>query len=135
MNKVAMSNFRGTLGAAVMIGGSMIAASAMADQAQGSRGNGYNMGPGMMGGYGRGSDLNLSAEQRSKIGKIQDATVATLRLLRHKSAFDRERPSLNPHRLWIDADVGRFDHLTDAADFILDDAAEVLRGVRRALKR
>ena len=30
------------------------------------------MGPGMMGGYGPGSNLNLSAEQRSKIGKIQD---------------------------------------------------------------
>ncbi|MEO8652752.1 MAG: Spy/CpxP family protein refolding chaperone [Ramlibacter sp.] len=101
-------NFRRMLGAAVLIGGSMIAASAMADQAQGGYGNGYNMGPGMMGGYGQGqgygmgpdmmgsygpgygqgqgygmgpgtmggygpgSNLNLSAEQRSKIGKIQD---------------------------------------------------------------
>ena len=45
-------------------------------------GPGYDMGPGMMGGYGPGygrgsnsgpgADLNLSAEQRSKIAKIQD---------------------------------------------------------------
>lgn len=39
------------------------------------------------------------------------------------------------HCSWIDADVGRFDHLTHAADFFLDDAAKLLRGVRRGLKR
>lgn len=101
-------NLRKTLGTVVLIGGSMMAASAMADQPQGAyghgygmmggygsgygQGSGYNMGPGMMGGYGRGygqgsdygmgpgmmgdygpqSNLNLSAEQRGKIAKIQD---------------------------------------------------------------
>jgi Spy/CpxP family protein refolding chaperone len=38
----------------------------------GGYGPGYGMGPGMMGGYGFAYDLNLSAEQRSKINKIQD---------------------------------------------------------------
>lgn len=38
----------------------------------GGYGPGFGMGPGMMGGYGPGYDLNLSAEQRSKIAKIQD---------------------------------------------------------------
>jgi Spy/CpxP family protein refolding chaperone len=33
---------------------------------------GYGMGPGMMGGYDFGAALNLTAEQRSQITKIQD---------------------------------------------------------------
>ena len=37
----------------------------------GGYGSGYGMGPGMMGGYGLGGDLNLTAEQRGKVGKIQ----------------------------------------------------------------
>ena len=97
-------NLRKTLSAAVLIGGTMVAASAMADQPQGAYGPGYNMGPGMMGGYSQGqgygmgpgmmggygqgtgygmgpgmmgdygpqSNLNLSAEQRGKIAKIQE---------------------------------------------------------------
>ena len=96
-------NFRKTLGAVVLIGGTIMAASATADQPQGAyghgmmggygpgygQGQGYNMGPGMMGGYGpgygmgpgmmggygpgydRGADLNLTADQRGKIAKIQ----------------------------------------------------------------
>jgi Spy/CpxP family protein refolding chaperone len=96
-------NLRKTLGAIALIGGTMLAASAMA-QSQGGYGMGpgmmggygqdqnYNMGPGMMGaygpgygrgqgygmgagmgrGYGPGSDIDLSAEQRSKIAKIQN---------------------------------------------------------------
>jgi len=43
-------NLRKTLGAVALIGGTMIAASAMADQPQGVYGHGY----GMMGGYGPG---------------------------------------------------------------------------------
>ena len=35
-------------------------------------GSGYGMGPGMMGGYGSRADLNLTAEQRGKIAKIQN---------------------------------------------------------------
>ena len=97
-------NFRKTLGAVVLVGGTIMAASAMADQPQAAyghgygmmggrgQGQGYNMGPGMMGGYGQGygqnqgygmgpgmmgdygpqSNLNLSAEQRGKIAKIQE---------------------------------------------------------------
>ena len=101
-------NLRKTLSAVVLIGGTMMAASAMADQPQGAyghgygmmggygpgygQGQGYNMGPGMMGGYGQGygqnqgygmgpgmmgdygpqSNVNLSAEQRGKIAKIQE---------------------------------------------------------------
>lgn len=38
----------------------------------GNYGQGYGMGPGMMGSYANRSDLNLSAEQRSKIAKIQN---------------------------------------------------------------
>lgn len=38
----------------------------------GGYGPGYGMGPGMMGGYGRLPDL--TAEQRTKIGKIRDET-------------------------------------------------------------
>ena len=77
-------NLRKTLSAVVLIGGSMMAASAMADQPQGAygrgygmmggygQGSGYGMGPGMMGDYGPQSNLNLSAEQRGKIAKIQE---------------------------------------------------------------
>ena len=35
-------------------------------------GSGYGMGPGMMDGYASRADLNLTAEQRSKIAKIQN---------------------------------------------------------------
>jgi len=96
------TNLRKTLGAVLLIGGTMMAASAMAEQPQGAyghgygmmggygpgygQGRGYNMGPGMMGGYGQGygmgpgmmgdygpqSNVNLSAEQRGKIAKIQN---------------------------------------------------------------
>ncbi len=95
-------NLRKALSAAILIGGTMMAASAVADQPQGAYGHGmmggygqgygqnqgYNMGHGMMGGYGQGqgygmgpgmmgdygpqSNVNLSAEQRSKISKIQE---------------------------------------------------------------
>jgi len=60
-------NLKSALSAALLIGGPIAATSALA-QSQG----GYGMGPGMMGGYGPVSDLNLSPEQRSKIAKIQD---------------------------------------------------------------
>lgn len=89
--------FRNTLSAVVLIGGTLMAASAMAGQPQGAYGHGngmmgdyhqgYSMGPGMMGGYGQNQDYgmgsgmmgdygpqsnaNLSAEQRGKIAKIQ----------------------------------------------------------------
>ena len=36
------------------------------------QGRGYGMGSGMMGGYGSRADLNLTAEQRGKIAKIQN---------------------------------------------------------------
>jgi Spy/CpxP family protein refolding chaperone len=102
-------NLRNTLGAAVLAGGAIFAASAMAQTQDGyghgygmmggygpgyghGQGQGYNMAPGMMGGYGQGygqnqgygmgpgmmgdygpqSDVNLSAEQRGKIAKIQE---------------------------------------------------------------
>jgi Spy/CpxP family protein refolding chaperone len=103
-------NLRKTLGAAVLIGGTFAAASALADPPQGTNGHGYGsgsskmggygvggdgmmggygMGPGMMygqgSGYGMGSgmiggygsradlqDLHLTAEQRSRIAKIQN---------------------------------------------------------------
>lgn len=88
-------NLRKTCSAALLIGGTIVAASTMADSPQGaygpcgmgpgmmgSYGSSYGMGPGMMGGYGSGygmmggyaprSDLNLTAEQRSKISKIQN---------------------------------------------------------------
>lgn len=91
-------NFRNTLSAVVLIGGTLMAASAMAVQPQGAYGHGYgmmggygqgyNMGPGMMNGYGQNqsygmgpgmmgdygpqSNVNLSAEQRGKISKIQE---------------------------------------------------------------
>ncbi len=79
-------NLRKTLSAALFIGGTIVAASALA-QSQGGygmgpgmmggygQGQGYGMGPGMMGNYGpgydRGADLNLTADQRGKITKIQ----------------------------------------------------------------
>jgi Spy/CpxP family protein refolding chaperone len=95
------TNLRKTLSAAVLIGGTIVAAIALADQPRGGYGPGYGMGPGMMGGYGSGygmgsgqmgggygpdygmgtgmmggygtgSDLNLTVEQRSKIAKIQN---------------------------------------------------------------
>lgn len=113
-------NLRRTLSAAALLGGTIVAAGALADPTQGGygsgygmgrgmmggygQGSGYGMGPGMMGGYGQGSghgmgsgmmggygqgsgygmgsgmsggygpgaDLNLSAEQRGKIAKIQN---------------------------------------------------------------
>jgi hypothetical protein len=45
-------NLRSTLGAAILIGGAVIGASALADPEQGAYG--YGMGPGMMGGNGPG---------------------------------------------------------------------------------
>ena len=49
-------NLRNTLRAAVLIGGTFVAASALADQPRGGYGAGYGMGPGMMGGgYGGGN--------------------------------------------------------------------------------
>ena len=91
-------NLRKTLGAAALVGATIVGASALADSPQGAYGpgmmggygmgpgmmgsygmgpgmmGGYGMGPGMMGGYGPGAELNLTAEQRSKIAKIQDDT-------------------------------------------------------------
>ena len=91
-------NLRSTLGAAILIGGAVIGASALADPEQGAYGYGmgpgmmggygagYGMGPGMMSGYGSGYgmgpgmtgyygsrvDLNLTAEQRGKVAKIEN---------------------------------------------------------------
>jgi len=104
-------SLRSTLGAAILIGGAVVGASALADPEQGAYGHGmgpgmmggygagygmgpgmmggygadYGMGPGMMGGYGAGygmgpgmmgygsrADLNLTAEQRGKIAKIEN---------------------------------------------------------------
>ena len=90
-------SLRSTLGAAILIGGAVVGASALADPEQGARSYGmgpgmmggygadYGMGPGMMGGYGAGygmgpgmmgygsrADLNLTSEQRSKIAKIEN---------------------------------------------------------------
>jgi Spy/CpxP family protein refolding chaperone len=88
-------NLRKALSAGILVGATAVAASAVANPPQGSFGPDYGMGPGMMGGYGMGpgmmggqgfgygmgagmmdgyasrADLNLSAEQRSKIAKIQ----------------------------------------------------------------
>jgi Spy/CpxP family protein refolding chaperone len=89
-----------TLSAAMLVGGTIFGASALADPPQGTFGPDYGMGRGMMGGYGAGygmgpgmmggqgygygtdsgvmggylsrSDLNLTAEQRSKIATIQN---------------------------------------------------------------
>jgi Spy/CpxP family protein refolding chaperone len=66
------TNLCKTLSTVVLIGGTMMAASAIADQPQGAyshgmmggygpgygQGQGYNMGPGMMGGYGQGYGQN-----------------------------------------------------------------------------
>ena len=41
----------------------------------GGQGSGYGMGPGMMDGYASRADLNLTAEQRSKIAKIRNDVV------------------------------------------------------------
>jgi Spy/CpxP family protein refolding chaperone len=91
-------SLRTTLSAAILVGGTVVGASALADPPQGTFGPDYGMGPGMMGGYGAGygmgpgmmgsrgygtdsgvmggylsrSDLNLTTEQRSKIAKIQN---------------------------------------------------------------
>ena len=69
-------NFRKTLSRAVLIGAMIVGTTALADPPQGGYGQGYGMGPGMMGGYGQGygtgADLNLNAEQRNKIAKIQN---------------------------------------------------------------
>jgi Spy/CpxP family protein refolding chaperone len=93
-------NLRKTLSGAALIGAMIMTTSALADPPQGGYGPGYGMGSGMMGSYGPGygmgpgmmggfgpdygmgsgtmggyatrSDLNLSAEQRSKIAKIQN---------------------------------------------------------------
>ncbi len=100
-------NLRKSLGAAVLIGGTIVGASALADPPQdayghgygmgggmmgsygmggdgmmggygtgpgmiGGQGRGYGMGAGMMSGYGSRADLHLTAEQRSKVAKIQD---------------------------------------------------------------
>ncbi len=65
-------NLRKTLSAAVLIGGTIVAASALADQPRGGYGAGYGMGSGMMGGYGTGSGLDLTREQRSRIAGIQN---------------------------------------------------------------
>ena len=89
-------NFRKALGVCILMGGTVVAAGANANPPQGDFGPDYGMGPGMMGGYGMGrgmmggqgsgygmgpgmmdgygsrADLNLSAEQRSKVAKIQN---------------------------------------------------------------
>ena len=93
-------NLRKALSAGILVGATAVAASAVANPPQGNSGPDYGMGPGMMGGYGSGygmgpgmmggygsgygmgpgmmggyasrADLNLTAEQRSKIAKIQN---------------------------------------------------------------
>lgn len=79
-------NLRKTMSAMVLIGATMMAASAMADQPQGAYGHammvaygqgygqnqGYGMGARMMGDYGSQFNVNLSAEQRGKIAKTQE---------------------------------------------------------------
>src|SRR4026209_2648555 len=93
-------NLRSTLSCAALIGTMIMTTTALADPPQGGYGPGYGMGPGMMGNFGPGynmgpgmmggfgpdygmgsgtlgghatrSDLNLGAEQRSKIAKIQN---------------------------------------------------------------
>lgn len=92
-------DLRKTLGATALICASLMSTNALADRSQGAYGPGYGhgmggmmdgyghgmagqmmsgqrsdcgMGPGMMGGYGMRSDLNLSTDQRSKIAKIQN---------------------------------------------------------------
>jgi Spy/CpxP family protein refolding chaperone len=65
-------NIRKTLSFAALIGATIVGATALADPPQGAYGHGYGMGPGMMGGYDQGFDPSLTAEQRSKIAKIQN---------------------------------------------------------------
>lgn len=89
-------NLRRALGVGILMGGTVVAAGANANPPQGNFGPDYGMGPGMMGGYGMGpgmmggqgsgygmghgmmggyasrADLNLTAEQRSKVAKIQN---------------------------------------------------------------
>ena len=60
-------NLRKTLSIATLVSATLVGANVLADPPQGA----YGMGAGMMGGYGAGADLNLAAEQRSKIAKIQ----------------------------------------------------------------
>jgi hypothetical protein len=45
---------RKTLNAAVLLGATIVATTALAQPSQGGNGPGYGMGPGMMGGYGAG---------------------------------------------------------------------------------
>ena len=85
MNRMKL---RRVLGAAIFMGMAIIGVSAWADPPQGHYAPGYGMGPGMIGGpascRGMGSDaigdlnsradLNLTAEQRRKIGKIEADT-------------------------------------------------------------
>jgi Spy/CpxP family protein refolding chaperone len=89
-------NLRKTLTAGILLGATALAASAVANPPQGNfgpdygmgsgmmggygmgpgmmggQGSGYGMGPGMMDGYASRADLNLTAEQRSKIAKIRN---------------------------------------------------------------
>ena len=50
-------NLRNTLGAAMVVGGTLVGASALADSPQGGYGPGRDMGPGMTGGYGMGPGM------------------------------------------------------------------------------
>jgi Spy/CpxP family protein refolding chaperone len=75
-------NLHNALSAGILVGATAVAASAVASPPQGNSGPDYGMGPGMMGGYGMGpgmmggyasrADLNLTAEQRTKIAEIQN---------------------------------------------------------------
>ncbi len=89
-------NLRKALSAGILVGATAVAASAVASPPQSNVGPDYGMGPGMMGGYGMGpgmmggqgsgygmvpgmmdgyasrADLNLTAEQRTKIARIQN---------------------------------------------------------------
>ncbi len=80
-------NLKRTLSTVLLICGPIVATSALA-QSQGGynmgsgmmggygqgygQNQGYGMGPGMMGDYGPQSNVNLSAEQRGRIAKIQE---------------------------------------------------------------
>lgn len=89
-------NLLKALGVGILMGGTVVAAGANANPPQGNfgpdygmgsgmmggygmgpgmmggQGSGYGMGPGMMDGYASRADLNLTAEQRSKIAKIRN---------------------------------------------------------------
>lgn len=54
------------------MGHGMMGGYGMGPGMMGGYGMGHGMGHGMMGGFGSGVDLNLSAEQRSKIARIQE---------------------------------------------------------------